>query len=275
MVQKEEKNWIPYQVGGVSTAYWVYYTVLTRALDRWPEEENSWEPIENINNLSLIKRFLKNNREKYFAVEQQKLVRIEGSLFKQSITCHLQIENGFIRSPEEMPMKEPFIPIDGSELSSEARKQLKKIKKLTRRGLLYDKNYTKRKKERHDDLSEDSDSEETHLIVQSQSQANAAHGMRSDSFDDEFFDEDFVDPDEGDNIDVRPIKTIERVLDTRYIEGKLQYFVTWQHQPDCAGEWIILKSKEPAVKKYHSLSADKKQVRQGDIFIRPKLMLYL
>lgn len=208
----------------------------------WPEEENSWEPIENINNLSSIKRFLKNNREKYFAVEQQKL-----------------IEHGVIKSPEDMPMKEPFIPIDGSELSAEARKQLKKIKKLTRRGLLYDKNYTKRKKERHDDLSEDSDSEENHLIVQSQSQATAAQGMRSDSFDDEFFDEDFIDADEADDIDVRPVKTIERVLDMRYIEGKAQYFVKWQHQPDCAGEWCFLKKNDAAVRKYYSLSAAKKQ----------------
>jgi len=49
--------------------------LLTFKLTSWPEEENSWEPIENINNLSSIKKFLKNNREKYFAAEQHKLVR--------------------------------------------------------------------------------------------------------------------------------------------------------------------------------------------------------
>ncbi len=169
------------------------------------------------------------------------------------------MELGVIKSPEDMPMKEPFIQIDASELSAEARKQLKKIKKLTRRGLLYDKNYVERKKERNDDLSDDSDSEENGLIVQSQSQA-AAQGMRSDSFDDEFFDEDFVEADEADNIDVRPVKTIEKILDMRYVEGKAQYFVKWQYQPDCAGEWCYLKGKDPAVKKYQALSAAKKQV---------------
>ncbi len=156
-------------------------------------------------------------------------------------------------------MQEPYIPVDSSDLSIEARKQLKKIKKLTRRGLLYDKNYTKRKKEKHNDLSEDSDSEENNLIVQLQSQPQ---GMRSDSFEDDIFDEDMVEVDEADDIDVKPIKTIDEIFDVRHIEGNAQYFVKWQHQPDCAGEWCVVKSREPALKKYLALSAQKKQVRR-------------
>jgi len=148
--------------------------------------------------------------------------------------------------------------VDTAELSTEARKQLKKIKKLTRKGLLYDENYTKRKKETHDDLSEDSDSEKNTLIVLSQSQP---HVLRSESFEEEFLDVELAEADEADTIDVRPIKTIEEILDVRYIEEKAQYFVKWQHLPDGAGEWCTVKIREPALKKYLALSAQKRKVR--------------
>lgn len=168
------------------------------------------------------------------------------------------MELGLIKSLEDLPLREPYIVVDGSDLSNEARKQLKKIKKMTRHGLLYDKNYTKRKKTSHEDLSEDSDSEKNNIVVQLQSQA--AQEMRSDSFDDEFFDDEFVDVDEADDINVKPLKEIEEILDTRYIEDTPQYFVKWHDQPDCAGEWCFLKDKEPPIKRYLALSSKKKQV---------------
>jgi hypothetical protein len=86
---------------------------------------------------------------------------------------------------------------------------------MTRRGLLYDKNYTKRKKDKPEDLSGASESDDE-LIVQSQSQRGV--GRMSDSFDDELFDDEFMDgDDEADEINVKQIRKIEAILDMRLV----------------------------------------------------------